>query len=678
MGLSTSLTGRLRNINLPKTHGLFPLFEAVVNSIHAIDERVEKDNKIDLSLCKIKIKILRSPQINSEDTNKPEIIGFEVEDNGIGFTEENFNSFQTLDSEYKIKIGGRGVGRLLWLKAFSKVTIKSTFNQGSEIHSRFFEFNQKNDINNHSIEIVGDKNPISTIVQLEQIKKDYQKYLPKTTQSIASAILEHCLWYFLREGSAPNIIIEDEDDSISLNKEYDSYMLSKSKTIQFQINTSIFDLTHIKIKSVSYNKHSITYIAANRPVCEENLSGKIAGLFGALNDGEDKFYYLCFISSTFLDENVNEERLGFNIPENHGSLIPKDEISFSELRLKIIEYVKDYLNTFLEESKKLSEEKVTQFINTKAPRYRPIWNRIDDDEKIFDPNISDKELELKLHSHLVTIESQLIAEGHDLMNPSDSEDEDDYSKRIADYLSKANDMKKSDLANYVTHRKVILDILGNAIMLQKSGKYSKEEVIHKLIMPMQKDSTEVFADETNLWLIDERLAFHNYLASDRSIKSMPITDSNSDKEPDLLALNIYDNPILVNDGQALPLASITVVEIKRPMRNDAKEGEEKNPIEQALNYLKRVRSGTVKTHTGRPIPDSENVPGFCYIIADITDSIKERCEYLDLRVTSDKLGYFGYHKQFNTYIEVISFDRLINAAKERNRAFFDKLGLPSN
>ena len=35
------------------------------------------------------------------------------------------------------------------------------------------------------------------------------------------------------------------------------------------------------------------------------------------------------------------------------------------------------------------------------------------------------------------------------------------------------------------------------------------------------------------------------------------------------------------------------------------------------------------------------------------------------------------HKNFKTYVEVISFDRLVNAAKERNRAFFDQLGLPS-
>ncbi|WP_284648476.1 hypothetical protein [Photobacterium damselae] len=44
-------------------------------------------------------------------------------------------------------------------------------------------------------------------------------------------------------------------------------------------------------------------------------------------------------------------------------------------------------------------------------------------------------------------------------------------------------------------------------------------------------------------------------------------------------------------------------------------------------------------------------------------------------MTHDHLGYFGYNKEYKAYIEVISFDRLLNMAKERNQAFFDKLGL---
>jgi len=41
------------------------------------------------------------------------------------------------------------------------------------------------------------------------------------------------------------------------------------------------------------------------------------------------------------------------------------------------------------------------------------------------------------------------------------------------------------------------------------------------------------------------------------------------------------------------------------------------------------------------------------------------------------MGYFGFNEPHKAYIEVMSFDRLVNSATERNRAFFDKLGLPS-
>jgi hypothetical protein len=56
--------------------------------------------------------------------------------------------------------------------------------------------------------------------------------------------------------------------------------------------------------------------------------------------------------------------------------------------------------------------------------------------------------------------------------------------------------------------------------------------------------------------------------------------------------------------------------------------------------------------------------------------MRDRCELASLRPTQDGLSYFGFNEPRRVYIEVISFDGLINGANERNRAFFDKLGLP--
>lgn len=674
MSLNTSLKGRLRNTNLPKTHGLLPLFEAVVNSIHSIDERRKKfENFLE---GKITINILREKQLSIDDSTKPDIIGFEIIDNGIGFNTDNYRSFQTLDSDYKINLGCRGVGRLLWLKAFNRVSVKSIFEENGENLIRQFDFNAINDIHNE-IEPTQSTENINTTIRLASISKDYLKYLPKTAQIISRDLLEHCLWYFIREGSAPDIFIEDIDETISLQKMYDELMIDASSFDSFTIKSEKFEITHVKLKSSVQNKHSLIYSAANRVVKEENLLGKISGLFGVLNDGKSDFSYTCFLTADFLTNNVNSERVGFNLLESADGLFENQEITLQEIRKKSIELISGYLDQYLSQSKEAGVKRLTTYVDNLAPRYKPILKRLTNEDKIVDPNISDKDLDIKLHSHLMVLEAELLAEGHDLMIPDGIEDKKDYAKRIEEYLIKAGELKQSDLANYVAHRKVILDLLGKAIQIGKDGKYSKEEVVHRLIMPMQKVSDEIRFDDSNLWLLDERLAFHNFLASDKSIQSMTVSDSDSGKEPDLLGINIYDNPLLVNDGESLPLASITVVELKRPMRNDAKAGESKDPIEQALGYLKRIREGKVKTDSGRLIPDSQNIPGFCYVICDITDSIKERCNLFNLRVTSDKLGYFGYNENYKAYIEVISFDRLLNMAKDRNRAFFDKLGLPT-
>ena len=77
---------------------------------------------------------------------------------------------------------------------------------------------------------------------------------------------------------------------------------------------------------------------------------------------------------------------------------------------------------------------------------------------------------------------------------------------------------------------------------------------------------------------------------------MPNNGSQSTKEPDVLATQLVDSPVLAAEGETLPLPSIVVVEIKRPMRNDASE--DKDPIQQCLDYVKLVRAGRVGLRLG--------------------------------------------------------------------------------
>ena len=124
---SSNLRGKVRNFPLPQNRPLVPLYEAVVNSINAIDDRKKQDV---LLQGKIEIEIIRDRTLFSESDSNT-VKGFRVTDNGIGFDEDNMSSFMEADSEYKLAIGGKGVGRFSWLKAFLSVQISSTFKEPS-------------------------------------------------------------------------------------------------------------------------------------------------------------------------------------------------------------------------------------------------------------------------------------------------------------------------------------------------------------------------------------------------------------------------------------------------------------------------------------------------------------------------------------------------------------------
>lgn len=674
MSLHTNLRGRLRNTSLLKSHGLMPVFEAVVNSIHSIEEKGNLNGDGEIVL-----KVNRSTQETLELGQKgvAPIVGFTISDNGCGFDGTNFSSFETLDSDHKIEKGCRGVGRLLWLKAFDRVEITSSFvDADNKYCQRRFGFDSTQGVHDNNtfdtqVKVTG------TSVELIGFDESYRKSVPAKAETIANQLLEHCLWYFVRSEGAPNIYVQDGTSRLNLYELYDEHMHASAHHESIQIMGEEFELTHIKFRAAVNKKHQLALCAANRLVKEESIQSKIPGLYGRVSDQSGEFIYTCYVSSDYLDQHVRSERTSFDIAENFDGMFAETEITLKVIRDAVLLQTKEYLKDVLAGNIDAGKKRVEDFIASKAPRYRSIVNYVDEMELIVDPEKSDKDLELQLHSQWYEVERQLLNEGHNIMQPSAGEHTEEYKTRLKDYLQKAEDIKKSDLANYVSHRKVIIDLLQKSIERLDDGKYVREDIIHELIMPMRKDSSEVFLDSCNLWLVDERLAFHNYLASDKTLNAMPITESKSMKEPDLLSLRVLDNPLLVNEKSSFPLASITVIEIKRPMRNDMKDGEDKNPIDQCLSYLNRVREGKVKTKSGLLIPGSQTIPGYCYVLCDLTDKMVERCKLAGLTVTADGMGYFGYNKPYEAYIEVISFNQLVRAAAERNRAFFDKLGLPS-
>lgn len=78
---ASNLSGKVRNFLLPKNRPLIPLYEAIVNSINAIDERKQKQGFFQ---GKVEIEIIRERTLFSAE-DKHTINGFCIKDNGIGF-----------------------------------------------------------------------------------------------------------------------------------------------------------------------------------------------------------------------------------------------------------------------------------------------------------------------------------------------------------------------------------------------------------------------------------------------------------------------------------------------------------------------------------------------------------------------------------------------------------------
>lgn len=680
MALTTSLAGRVRNTNLPKSHALLPLLEAVVNGIQAIDARsadLDESGRINVRVRRDGQDELDFGPAGPGRAPMKAIVGFTVEDNGVGFTPENMTSFETLDSDYKADIGCRGVGRLLWLKAFDKVSVRSAYeDDGGNLRGRQFSFSIRREVE-HEEDPDGFTHT-GTVVTLDGFKKAFQQAAPKGVDAIAREVFEHCIWYFLRAGGAPDVTIADDDESVSLADLMNEFVYSAMTRTAVEVKGQRFDMLHLRLKASTRNSTPRLYwCAASRVVTDEPLAGKVPGLYGRLNDhASEEFTYVCYLTSDFLDAHVRSDRTAFDIPERVPGESLIDDVSIDDIREGVLREVAKVLEDPLKSAREQGKQRVHDYVSKRAPRYRPVLAKIEERGITVDPSVKDQDLELQLHRHLQKIETDALAQGQAIFAETDSEPAEDYAERLAEYLSTVSEINQSDLAAYVSRRRTVLDLLARLICADKDGKYSREDAIHSLIVPMRTDSNEVASDGSNLWIIDERLAFHDYLASDKTLKSMPITGSESTKEPDILATRLVDSPVLAAEGERLPLQSIVVVEIKRPMRKDATE--DKNPIQQCLDYVKRIRAGGVLTAMGRPIPPTHEPPAFCYIIADLTDKMIERCEISNLRPTHDGLGYFGFNDSAKAYIEVTSFDGLVNAATERNRAFFDKLGLPSS
>lgn len=660
--LKADLKGKIRNLSDFKSEALLPVFEAVVNSIHSIEDNNNPEEGL------IIVNVIRDNAIqvrfnDSEDALKEEkiITAFEIIDNGIGFTEENYDSFLTSDSTYKLQKGGKGVGRFTWLKAFDNVKITSIYlDKQKQKHFRSFDFTIEDFISNRVDKAADSTAEHKTTVLLDGFKESYrtESSAYKTTEKIAQRILEHCLVYYIN-GIAPRIVVKDGSDSFSLN-----IMFLKIKKDIVSEEIKIFDdsysISHLKLYNTYQKAHKIVYCAHNRDVDDDKLD-KYLGTPSQLDDDENKFVYSVYVSGCYLDDHVNSSRRGFELPKNgiQVSFDNKKTYPLTVIRDHVIEKSKEYLESYLTRVNEIKREKIANYVaNNPSLKSVPYYCPEVIDE--IDVNATDAKINEALFKYKGIAEFNIKNDTEKLLKTqydSVSDIEDDCKQ----LCNKLHDFQKDDLAQYLIKRKKILELFEKKLELREDGKYEIESIIHDILFPRRTETNQILYGDHNLWIIDDVLSYHQYAASDKPLRDF--SESDSDLRPDII---IFED---VNDDKIAN--AVSVIELKRPQRKDY----DKSPIVQMYEILEDIKNKKIKQENGRDININDSTKFYCFAICDINDSVKKDAEERQFHPLKDGMGYYLYHGKFNAYVEILSFDKLISNANKRHRAFFDKLGI---
>lgn len=666
MPITVNVAGQVGQIKLPPTKALWPLFETVINSIQSLEDSDVTEKKIVIDALRPKHTQLKTDGQGNITEEPAHFESFVVTDNGNGFNTENYTSFLEAYSQLKVKKGCKGIGRFLWLKAFDKVTINSTYFENRRWHHRLLDFTLTGVHPEQNDRMIESENVVQqTIVSLNGFRNPYCDSVAYSLESLAKKLIEHCLPYFIT-GKCPQIILRDNrGENFNLNSYYEKTYKDSLHQAPIKLKGKNYMLYHMLLAEGA-DKHELHLCANNREVKSYALSTYIPDMKKKLTNGENTYYYVGYLAGDYLDEAVNTERSDFNFTD--GPLL--GDTGETEIVNTAVEYIRAYLMDDLTTAANEKKNQIDMLIKTKRPQYRLLLNRHPEVYDKIPAGLTEDKLDLELYKHQQQWELDTVKKKHVIEKKvkQAATSDPDFQKLFDDYCESITELSRASLAAYVARRKAVIDLLEHALEADGNGKYSIESRIHSIICPMQTTSDEIKFDDMNLWLIDDRLAYHHFLASDKKINTIPVLESSVDKRMDLAifdaALSYTADPDNIN--------SITIVELKRPQRNDG----DNDPVLQVLKYVRDIKAGKIKKANGRDFGDVSRVSFYCYVIGDLTQSMRDSAESRGLTETQDKEGYFGFNPTYGVYVEVISYDKLLKDAKQRNRVLFDKLFEP--
>lgn len=653
--LNQSLLGRIANLPLSPSseNSLVPLFEAIMNGFHSIEEREAAAPGFK---GQVKIEVVDDPD------GRP--LGFIVSDNGVGMTDDNFESFRTSDSDRKLQRGGKGVGRLTWLKVFGGSRVRGWHREGAGVHQVSFDFvrDQGRTIQNYTKTPIADRET-GLVVELQPFERAYAEVVPRKTDTIKRSIIRHFLSQILSP-NAPEIIFERDGEVENLKKHF-LEIVNKRDTESYSVVLGeesheliqIHMLVDKNFRERDLGDNLVFLNAHGRAVESIDISSQIGMSIIA-----EQFVYLGVVSGQILDDHVSPERGRFTLETD----------ALRSIRGRAISAAREYLKPYIE---RIREEQVAQ-VGTVARTYPRFLNTIGDPKIFVEKNLSPSQrsvedvymaLSLRNFREIRERENSYRQERAAGMKAQDL-----ISQKTKSYLEFVSEESAAVLADYMVRRRAIISVLEDITGLEDLEKRRNflEEVVHSTICPLGSTLDELPYSKHNLWIIDDRLAYYNYFISDVGLKNVVVA-TDSGLEPDLTFFDLG-----LGFQREKTTDPVLIIEFKRPGRNDYTR--DKNPVVQAIDYIQKIRNGQLAVdRSGRRLSYlGEDTPFACKIIADITPTLKEAILGYPVKYpTPDGRGLYGYMDELKAVFEITPYDKLIDDVVARHEMFFEKLGV---
>lgn len=591
-------------------------------------------NSMDAGATKIDI------DISIEALDKPESLKMKITDNGEGFTDERYLKFCEL---LKVEEDShKGVGRLVYLCYFDKMTVSSKFQN----KHRVFTFDNEFDETNSDMQINNAENDIqeTSILFEECTLKRLSSYNIIFPEYLRKRILEEFyprLYLFKQEG---------RDISISIN--LDIQTVKKKQIIGHRnVQVLLSDIPELKVVNIEANIirmfENMELHYSIRKIDNSNQTFLVTGL--------------CIDNRTYnLQDIVSTENFppGYELIFLLSSTLFNGQVDPSRQNLTLNE-------TFKRQVIKLFRDEIAKIIQVEIPTIK-------------ERNEKTKESLTRTYPHLIGYfqedEIGVIARSKSIEEAQQKFLKDQKEILEATSLSdekynKALEVSSRTLTEYILYREKIIDKLGNITSA------NSEADIHNLILPkgtVLKDHSDLsMIYSNNLWLLDDKYMTYSTAMSDKTMKTIieEITQEEcQDKdttEPDL-AIIFSSNP----DENGAEKVDVVIVELK-------KRGIVLAKTEEVISQLKQRAIKLMKYY-----PNKIQRIWF-YGIVEFNDEFKlslKNEEYTPL-YSKDSL----YYKENRIYLSVddevphiigtyiLSIDAFIQDAKARNLTFLELL-----